>query len=137
MVDLRTTINRYYSTQISLFRTNARRRYRRFFYFFWKNICDILIKFSFCLTNITLLSNRSNLFKLFFITLLNQNIDNFDLNIVENKLKIIRELKLSITLKYLKIYLNKINYLRQCIVYYAHKTQVLQRRKMYLFSWRF
>ena len=76
-------------------------------------------------------------FKIYFdysiIVLLNQRVNNFDLFIVENKLKIIFDLKFFHTLKHLKIYFDKIEYLRQYVVYYAQKTAVLQRRKTRLF----
>ena len=65
----------------------------------------------------------------FFIVLLNQRVNNFDLFTTKNKLKVIRDLKFSRTLKHLKIYLRKINYLRQYIIYYAQKAIVLQKRK--------
>ena len=68
----------------------------------------------------------------FSISLLDQKIDSLDLTIVENKLVAIRELQFSRTLKYLKIYLDKIDYLRQYVLYYAQKTQALQLRKIYL-----
>ena len=68
-------------------------------------------------------------FDYFIIVLLNQRVNNFDMFIVENKLKIIFDLKFSHILKYLKIYLDKIEYLRQYVVYYAQKTIALQRRK--------
>ena len=48
-------------------------------------------------------------------------------------MKVIRELIFSRTLKHLKNYLKKIDYLRQYIVYYAQKAIVLQRRKTHVF----
>ena len=68
-------------------------------------------------------------FNYFIIVLLNQRVNNFDLFIVENKLKIIFNLKFSHILKHLKIYFDKIEYLRQYVIYYAQKTIVFQRRK--------
>ena len=68
-------------------------------------------------------------FEYFIIVLLNQRVNNFDLFIVENKLKVILDLKFFHIFKHLKIYFDKIEYLRQYVVYYAQKTAVLQRRK--------
>ena len=68
-------------------------------------------------------------FDYFIIVLLNQRVNNFDLFIVENKLKIIFDLKFFHIFKHLKIYLDKIEYLRQYVIYYAQKTIALQRRK--------
>ena len=63
------------------------------------------------------------------IVLLNQRVDSFDLFIVDDKLKIIRDLQFSRIFKHLEIYLDKIEYLRQYVAYYAQKTIALQQRK--------
>ena len=68
-------------------------------------------------------------FDYFIIALLNQRVNNFDLFIVEDKLKIIFDLKFFHIFKHLKIYFDKIEYLRQYVIYYAQKTVALQRRK--------
>ena len=49
----------------------------------------------------------------FTISLLNQNVDNLKMTIVVDKLKIIFNFVFSQTLKQLKTYLSKIEYLRQ------------------------
>ena len=51
----------------------------------------------------------------------------------KNKLKIIRDLKFSRTLKHLKTYLKKIDYLRQYVIYYTQKAITLQRKKTRFF----
>ena len=72
-------------------------------------------------------------FDYFSIILLNQRINNFDLFIVENKLKVIRELKFSHIFKYLKTYFDKIDYLRQYVIYYAQKTIFYKNEKLTCF----
>ena len=68
----------------------------------------------------------------FLIAFLNQRINNFDLFIVENKLKAIRILKFSRIFKHLETYFDEIDYLRQYVIYYAQKITVLQKRKINL-----
>jgi hypothetical protein len=63
------------------------------------------------------------------ISLLRQKIDNLDLTIAEDKLKVIVKLSFSRTLKNLKKYLEVIEWLRDYMTYYAQKIESLQKRK--------
>ena len=56
------------------------------------------------------------------------------MTIVKNKIKIILVLNFSQILKHLEIYLNKIDYLRNYVTYYVHKTLTFQLRKIRLFK---
>ena len=69
----------------------------------------------------------------FSISLLKQRVDNFDFTTTKKKIETIRELKFFRTFKHLETYLNKIEYLRQYIVYYIQKIESLQQRKTQLF----
>ena len=68
--------------------------------------------------------------KYFFITLLNQKIDNFELFIIAKKIAIITSLQFSISLRKLKYFLKLIDWLRHCIKRFAQITQSLQIKKI-------
>ena len=97
------------------------------------------------LNQIFVLFKRMNIafkfFKIFLnyftISLLSQRVNNLNLIIVTNKLKIIFNLIFSQILKQLKTYLNKIEYLKQYVFYYVQKTLSLQQRKIRLFKKKF
>ena len=63
---------------------------------------------------------------------MSQKINAFDLTIAIDKLKIIVKLNFFYTLKNLKIYLRLIDWLRDFILYYTQKINVLQKRKTLL-----
>jgi hypothetical protein len=65
-----------------------------------------------------------------FIAFFDQRMNNFDFFTIDNKLKIIRDLKLFRIFKYLKIYFDKIDYLRQYVIYYAQKIVACQKCKL-------
>ena len=68
--------------------------------------------------------------KYFFITLLSQKIDNFELFIIAKKIAIITSLQFSISLRKLKYFLKLIDWLRHCIKRFAQITQSLQIKKI-------
>ena len=72
--------------------------------------------------------------KYFTIFLLNQRVNNLNLIIVIDKLKVIFNLIFSQTFKQLEIYLSKIDYFRQYVFYYVQKILSLQQRKIRLFK---
>ena len=65
----------------------------------------------------------------FSITLLEQKIDVFDFSTIEKRIVVIKIIRFSKNLKVLKIYLNLTNYQRKKLVWYAQKTNVLQKEK--------
>ena len=67
--------------------------------------------------------------KYFTIFLLNQRVNNLNLIIAIDKLKIIFNFAFSQIFKQLKIYLSKIDYFRQYVFYYVQKILSLQQRK--------
>ncbi len=78
--------------------------------------------------NIALKSSKIYL-NYFIVLLLKQRVNNLRLIIVDDKLKAILNFAFFKTLKQLEIYLDKIDYLRQYVAYYAQKTQILQDKK--------
>ena len=78
------------------------------------------------------LSLKKSYFDYSTVALLSQKMNAFDLIIAANKLAAIVNLKYSHTLKNLKIYLNFTEWLRNYIVWYAQKSESLQRRKTLL-----
>ena len=79
------------------------------------------------------LRNILNLKKTFLnysnITLLEQKIDVFDFSTIEKRIVVIKIIRFSKNLKVLKIYLSLTNYQRKKLVWYAQKTNVLQKEK--------
>ena len=71
------------------------------------------------------------------ISLLSQRIDSLKMIIAIDKLKAIFNLVFSQTLKQLKIYLDKIEWFRQYVSYYAQKILSLQKRKIRLLRYAF
>ena len=65
----------------------------------------------------------------FSITLLEQKIDVFDFSTIEKRIIVIKVIKFSKNFKVLKIYLSLTNYQREKLVWYAQKTNVLQKEK--------
>ena len=72
--------------------------------------------------------------KYFTIFLLNQRVNNLNLIIAIDKLKVIFSFAFSQIFKQLKIYLSKIDYFRQYVFYYAQNILSLQQRKIRLFT---
>ena len=68
------------------------------------------------------------------ITLLEQKIDVFDLSTIQKRIVIIKVIRFSKNFKVLKIYLNLTNYQREKLVWYAQKTNILQKEKTRLFK---
>ena len=68
------------------------------------------------------------------ITLLKQKIDVFDLSTIEKRIVVIKVIRFSKNFKVLKIYLSLTNYQRKKLVWYAQKTDVLQKEKTRLFK---
>lgn len=68
-------------------------------------------------------------FEYFSIFLLNQKVDNFELSIATNKLKVINELEFSKNLKTLKKYFDMIEYFKNYMSYYAQKSKPLNKQK--------
>ena len=63
------------------------------------------------------------------IALLDQKVNNLNITITNEKLVAIQSLRFFISLKHLKTYFDKIEYLRQYVSYYAQKAKLLQNRK--------
>ena len=68
--------------------------------------------------------------KYFFITLLNQKVDNFELFTIAKKIAIITSLQFSISLRKLKYFLRLIDWLWHCIERFVQITQSLQIKKI-------
>ena len=71
-------------------------------------------------------------FDYFSISLLNQKVDSFELITTKKKLKIIADLSFPKTLKNLEKYFEIIDYLKDYILYYAQKSEALNKRKIEL-----
>ena len=78
------------------------------------------------------LSSKKFFLDYLIVVLLKQKINVFDFITIIDKLKTIVKLNFSYILKNLKIYLDLIDWLREFVLWYAQKINVLQRRKTLL-----